>query len=298
MFNTEICLSTFICILIFVLLLIIISVQLIFVWKRRDRAYYFKFLFLIISGLLYNLIEGLLPDKNFEINIISQNIFAWIIGLAIAVHYFIYIKNEYDLIFFKRFSFSGIGMFAALTLLFLFILPYTITGSLKTSRTYFLSFILSLLMLAIIIVVKQQFEKIKAQNKTLFKIHDFIGILSFFGLLSLPITILLFGDNQFVEQTYFSFGFFIISTDYFLYPYRKEEIKKTIPFEKLSVRETEVLKLLLEDPNLKYSEISQMLNISEKTLSTHLSNIYKKIEIKNKKEIHEISKIYKSTIIE
>ncbi|WP_449399354.1 helix-turn-helix transcriptional regulator [Chryseobacterium wanjuense] len=75
-------------------------------------------------------------------------------------------------------------------------------------------------------------------------------------------------------------------------------MKKTIPFEKLSTRETEVLKLLLEDPNLKYSEISQMLNISEKTLSTHLSNIYRKIEIKNKKEIHEISKIYKNTIIE
>ena len=298
MFNTEIYLSTFIYILIFVLLIIISSIQLIFVWKRRDKDYYFRFLYLIISGLLYNLIEGLLPDKDFEINIISQNIFAWIIGLAVAVHYFIYIKNEYELVFFKRFTLSGIGMFAALALLFLFILPYTITGSLKTSRTYFLIFILSLLIIAIIIVVKQQLQKIKTRKKILFKIHDFTGIVSFFGLLSLPITILLYGDNQFIEQTLFSFGFFIISTDYFLYPYRKEEIKKTIPFEKLSTRETEVLKLLLENPNLKYSEISHMLNISEKTLSSHLSNIYKKIEIKNKKEIHIISKIYKNTVTE
>ncbi|MGC5745469.1 LuxR C-terminal-related transcriptional regulator [Chryseobacterium sp. NFX27] len=296
MFNTEICISTFICILIFILLVIIVSVQLILVWKRRDRNYYLKFLFLIVSGLIYNVIEGILPDKDFRINIISQNIFAWLIGLGVAVHYFIYIKSEYDLIFFKRVSLSGIGMFATLALIFLFILPYTITGSLKTSRTYFLSFILAISMVAIIIIIKQQTKKARAQNKIIFKIHDFMGILSFLGLITLPFTILLFGDNQFIEQTFFSIGFFIIAVDYFLYSFRKKEIKKIIPFEKLSIRETEILKLLLEDPNLKYSEISKMLNISEKTLSTHLSNIYKKIEIKSKKEIHELSKIYKNTI--
>nr|WP_276590706.1 MULTISPECIES: helix-turn-helix transcriptional regulator [unclassified Chryseobacterium] len=74
-------------------------------------------------------------------------------------------------------------------------------------------------------------------------------------------------------------------------------MKKHIPFEKLSARETEILKLLLENPNLKYAEISGMLNISEKTLSTHLSNIYKKVEIKSKKEIKELSKVYRDSIM-
>jgi DNA-binding CsgD family transcriptional regulator len=296
MFNTEICFSTFIYIIIFVLLIIIASVQLISVWKRRDRDYYLRVTELLVSGLVYNCVEGLLPDKEIGINIISQNIFAWVIGVGVAFHYLIYIKNEYDLFFFKRFTLSTFGMFALLTLILLFILPYTITGSLKTSRTYFLSFFLALLILAIIIVIKQQFKKIKTRKSILFKFHDCCGILSFIGLISLPVTILLFGDNQFIEQTFFSLGFFIISADYFIYPYRKKEIKQNIPFEKLSVRETEILKLLLENPNLKYAEISHTLNISEKTLSSHLSNIYKKIDIKSKKEIQEMSKTYRNAL--
>lgn len=297
MFNTEILLSTFINVLIFTVLLIIVSVQLFFVWKRRDRNFYLKFLGLVISGIVYNIVEGLLPDERFNVNIISQNICAWIVGLGVALHYFIYIKNEYDLVFFKKFSLSSIGMFACITLILLFILPYTITGSLETSRVFFLSFFLALFILSVIIVIKQQVNKFKNRKTKVFRFHDITGILAFFGLISLPVTILIFGDNQFIEQTSFSIGFFVVAVDFFLYGLRKKEMKKHIPFEKLSVRETEILKLLLENPNLKYAEISGMLNISEKTLSTHLSNIYKKVEIKSKKEIKEMSKVYRDSIM-
>ncbi|MDH6252673.1 DNA-binding CsgD family transcriptional regulator [Chryseobacterium sp. H1D6B] len=297
MFNTEINFSTFLYILIFVLLIIVVSVQLLLVWKRRDRKFYLKFLGLIYSGLLYNFVEGLLPDKSLGVNIMSQNIFAWIVGVGVAFHYFTFIKKEHGLNFIKEFSLSIIAIFALLTLLILFILPYTITGSLSYSRIYFLTFILALLSLAIILVAKQQIKKMKKHKNIIFKIHDIVGILSFLGLISLPLTILIFGDNQFIEQTFFSLGFFMISVNYFLYPLRKKEIKKSIPFEKLSVRETEILMMLLGNPNLKYSELSKTLNISEKTLSTHLSNIYKKIEIKSKKEIQEMSKMYKDSLI-
>jgi len=89
MFNTEIYLSTFINILIFIVLLIIVSVQLFFVWKKRDRNLHLRFLGLVISGIVYNVVEGLLPDARFSVNIISQNICAWVVGLAVAIHYFI-----------------------------------------------------------------------------------------------------------------------------------------------------------------------------------------------------------------
>jgi len=188
-------------------------------------------------------------------------------------------------------------MFACITLIILFILPYTITESLEISRVFFLSFFLALFVLAAFTVIKQQINKYRNRQTKVFKFHDISGILAFFGLISLPVTILLFGDNQFIEQTSFSIGFFVVSVDFFLYGLRKKEMKKHIPFEKLSVRETEILKLLLENPNLKYAEISSMLNISEKTLSAHLSNIYKKAEIKSKKEIKELSKVYRDSII-
>lgn len=297
MFNTEMNFSTFLYILIFVLLIIIVAIQLTLYWKRRDRKFYLKFIGLIGSGLIYNFVEGLLPDKSLGVNIMSQNIFAWIVGVGIAFHYFTFIKKEYNLKFIKEFSVSTIAIFTLLTLIILFILPYTVTGSLSYSRICFLTFILSFLSLASILVAKQQIKKMKKQKNIIFKIHDTIGLLSFLALISLPLTILIFGDNQFIEQTFFSLGFFIVTVDYFLYPFRKKEIKKSIPFEKLSVRETEILMMLLDNPNFKYSELSKILNISEKTLSTHLSNIYKKIEIRNKKEIQEMSKMYKETLI-
>ena len=107
----------------------------------------------------------------------------------------------------------------------------------------------------------------------------------------------IFGDNQVIEQSSFSFGFFILAIDFFLYDLRKKELKKNIPFADLSARENEILKILLDNPDLKYAQISEQLNISEKTLSAHLNKIYKKIGIKSKKEINELSKSIRESIM-
>lgn len=42
--------------------------------------------------------------------------------------------------------------------------------------------------------------------------------------------------------------------------------------------------------------LCQALNISEGTLSAHLSNIYKKLGIKNKKGMKEMSKSYRDAL--
>lgn len=296
MFNTEIYPSTFVYILIFIILIAIASVQLWYGRKKKDRGYYIKYLILMVSGLIYNTVEGLLPDPNFNINIMAQNILAWTTGVIIAFHYLGFLKNEYGLVFLKKISFEFIGISILFMLIILFILPYIITQSLETSRHIFLSFSLAFLLLCLFIVFKQQFKKFEEHTNILFKIHDVNGFLGFLGLVSLPVSILLFGDNQVIEQTCFSFGFFIVSFDFFLYPKRKEEIKKNISFDKLSAREAEILKMLLNAPNLKYSEISSQLNISEKALSSHLSSIYKKTGLKSKKEIEELSKSFRDIL--
>lgn len=289
MFNTEIYLSTFIYIILFLLFITICVLQLgLAVKKRKDRAYYLKYLILMSSGLVYNVVEGLLPDKNFGINTMAQNILAWTVGVAVAYYYIMYLKNEYNLTFFKKISFERIGIFVLLTLIILFILPYTITQSLETSRQFFPGFFLALLSLALFGVFRQQYKKFKKNDHVLFRVHDINGFLSFLGLVSLPATILVFGDNQLIEQTCFSFGFLVCSIDFFLYPKRKK-IKQERLFNELSSRESEILTLLLDNPSLKYSEISNRLNISEKALSSHLSNIYKKTGIRNKKEIEKLS---------
>lgn len=297
MFNTQIAFSTFIYILILLGLFIIVAIQITFVWKKRDRNYYLNFGALIFSGIIYNLVEGLLPDPNLGVDILSQNILAFTVGLIVAFHYLFYLKKIYCLKFYEKISFSSIGMAACIALIVLFILPYTVTKSLEISRVFFLGFFLIVLLLMIITVIKDQTIKIKEDNSNILKFHSLAGILGFLALLSLPFNILIFGDNQVIEQSSFTFGFFILAIDFFLYDLRKKELKKNIPFEALSARENEILNILLDNPDLKYAQISEQLNISEKTLSTHLNKIYKKIGIKSKKEISEISKSIRGSIM-
>lgn len=297
MLNTQIEISTVIYILIFLGLLIIACIQLTYVWKKRDRNYYLNFCGLLLSGIVYNLVEGLLPDKNFGIDILAQNIIAFTVGLIVAFHYLFYLKKIYCLKFYEKISFSSIGMAACIALIILFILPYTVTKSLEISRVFFLGFFLVVLLLMIIVVIKDQSVKIKEEKSMVLKIHYLIGIIGFLGLLSLPFNILIFGDNQVIEQSSFSLGFFFLTIDFFLYGLRKKQLKKNIPFAILSARENEILKILLDNPELKYAQISEQLNISEKTLSTHLNKIYKKIGIKSKKEINEMSKSLRESIM-
>lgn len=297
MFNTQIEPSTFIYTLILIGLFIVACIQVTVVWKKRDRNYYLNFCALLLSGIVYNLVEGLLPDPNFSVDILSQNILAFTVGLIVAFHYLFYLKKIYCLKFYEKISFSSIGMAACIALIVLFILPYTVTKSLEISRVFFLDFFLIVLLLMIIVVIKDQTVKIKEQKSKVMKFHNLTGIFGFLALLSLPFNILIFGDNQVIEQTSFSLGFFFLSIDFFLYGLRKKEMKKDIPFEVLSTRENEILKILLENPQLKYAQISEQLNISEKTLSTHLNKIYKKIGIKSKKEINELSKSMRESIM-
>lgn len=298
MFNTEIFPSTFIYIIIFTVLLLVGAINLIQKWNKTDRNYYLKYTALWLSGLIYNLVEGLLPDKNFPIAILPQNIIAWTIGIVVAYHYLVFLKTEYHVEFHKKnIPLNTIGMVALLLFVLLFILPYTITKSIEQSRVFFVAFFLIALFIANLFFVRQLYKRVKKEQNIFLKIHSFNGILGFIGLFSLPFTIMAFGDNQLIEQTAFSFGFFAVSIDYFFYYKRKEEFKKTVSFENLTNREGEILKIMLENPELKYSQLSDILNISEKTLSTHLSNIYKKTDLNSKKDIEELSEGFRRSVV-
>jgi len=298
MFNTEIYPSTFIYIVIFTILLFVGICNLFQKWKKRDRNFYSKYTALWMSGLTYNLVEGLLPDKNLPIGIMPQNIIAWTVGILVAYHFLVFLKNEYNVEFQKKdIPLTTVGMIALLLFVLLFILPYTITKSIEQSRVFFVSFFLIAIFVANLFFINQLYRRMKDEKNRYLKVHSINGIIGFIGLFSLPFTILLFGDNQLIEQSFFSLGIFAVSIDYFLYHKRKEEFKKVISFENLTNREGEILRVMLENPELKYSQISDMLNISEKTLSTHLSNIYKKTELNSKKDIEELSDCFRKSVV-
>jgi len=101
-----------------------------------------------------------------------------------------------------------------------------------------------------------------------------------FSIISVPLIMLVLGDSQSIEQTFFTIGYFFICIEYFLY----QNIHQVYSYD-LTDREAEILNLIINNRNIKYLEIGQLLNISEKTVSAHLSNIYKKVGVKSKKEL-------------
>lgn len=66
---------------------------------------------------------------------------------------------------------------------------------------------------------------------------------------------------------------------------KKDEVRKEIFFleKKLSIRELEIVKQI--NSGLSNKEISSELNISEKTVKTHITNILRKLKMKDRLEI-------------
>lgn len=62
------------------------------------------------------------------------------------------------------------------------------------------------------------------------------------------------------------------------------------PFEKLSPREFEIVRLLIKGRSL--AEICQLLNLQPSTVGTHKARIFEKLKCDNVIDLHELAKVY------
>lgn len=282
MFNTEIYFSTFI----YILVLLILIIQVLFnTITRENISYKIRLLLLLLFGLIYNIIEGLLPDRHFPIDLLTQNIIAWSVGIIVAFYTFFYIKIEFNINIIRPLTITSLSYIISISFIFLFIVPYNYTKSLDTARKLFLEIPLLTLILSIFSTCYKQYKEFENYNNLYLKIHTACGIGGLLGVTSLPITILLFGDNQLIEQTFFSLGIFIMYIDYLFLNQRNKVYENKINLGNLTKREKDVLDLILNNPDKKHLELSKKIFISEKTFSSHMSNIYKKLDVKGKKEL-------------
>ena len=102
MLNTQIEISTSVYIFIFLFIIFFVTIQLVQVWNTLERKSYLDFLGLLYSGLIYNIIEGVLPDTKLGIPLFSQNIIAYFVGILVAAYYYSYLKQKYDVVFFQK----------------------------------------------------------------------------------------------------------------------------------------------------------------------------------------------------
>lgn len=279
MFGTEIhfCTFIYICIAFINLFPVLLNIT-----KRKYKKYHIKFFILSVCILLNNLSSGLLPDNNLKINILSQNILAYVIGLSTTIYYFYYIYTEYDIKVIEFINFYFILIVSSLSLILLFILPYTITNNLVLSRKIFLIIPLIIITIIFFNTSHQELKKWKVtyDKKSRFRIIS--GIIGLFSIYSLPIVMFILGDNQDVEQSLYTFGFLFLMISYYLYD---KDLSSNGEILNLTPREKEIFTIVVENPDIKYVYLSEQLHISEKTFSAHMSNIYKKLNIRGKKEL-------------
>lgn len=302
MFGTQIHWITFIILLVQVIILPFLYINYLY---NTKNIYGKRFLKLTLSIILYNFFSGLFPDPNINLSLIIQNLIAYAVGIIYVLYFVYYLYNEFHIIPFKYFSVRSIFIYLIILFIFLFSLPLFLGKGVGFSRR---SFIIIPLILAIVFTVKTSLKLIylyKKQSKSSQQKHFKLRIISanigVFSLLTLPI-ILFFGDYQFIEQPIVNFGYFIMLNAFIknqiyiqqnnykllgdLQKFKLNSLNENI-FESydLTTKEKEIASFIVE--GYKYKEIANLIFITEKTVSKHASNIFKKVSVKNRSDFEK-----------
>lgn len=282
-FGTEIHIVTFI-FLVFQGIILIPTFIAYFI--KRSDGYLLRFAILNLLFFLYNLISGLVPDENIPVNRLSQDILAYSVGITCAIFYLYYVYAEHNIKPVKFLSIRTIFIALVIDFVFLFIIPYTMTNNLVLSRSIFLVIPLLIGLGAIINVFLRLFSDFKKNKNKYYKFRILSGIIAVLSIFSLPLTIVLFGDNQPIEHFCFNVGFIFLSISYvfkmrYLSNIDKSHINQS-NFDKLTTRQKEIAYLIKKHPNKTFEELAEILFLNPKTVSSHASRIYVTLQLKSK----------------
>ncbi|WP_166627798.1 winged helix-turn-helix transcriptional regulator [Tenacibaculum caenipelagi] len=105
------------------------------------------------------------------------------------------------------------------------------------------------------------------------------------SLLSFPVILIIFEDNQPAERIAYNIGYLSFSFFFFFRLNYKNSDNKTLEYylnTDLTKRQQQILLVIYENPNIPYTELAKKLNISTSTFTTHTANIYKALRLEDK----------------
>jgi DNA-binding CsgD family transcriptional regulator len=280
--------------------LIMLCFQIFYFLQRTSDQKRLLYLILLVLLILYNVCSGFLPDKDFVIPIAIQNVVAYLVAFSMSMYFVYYFYKAFELKHLRFFATYGSIFFLLLPFLFLFVLPYYLTGNLELSRrlTVVIPFLYGLVFLAattraFVIKFKERAYTEKAKYQLV--IAAYLALLCW---LTLPV-IVFFGDFQALEHSITNAGFLILTIVYVkssihesrreytrllvVEQTRQQLIEQNCLVYNLSSREIEIVRLLVRGQ--PYKIIGAALKISEKTVGKHVSNIFAKVGVTNKVEL-------------
>ena len=297
MFGTNLHLIT---VLYLILELTILIIQISVCLSRPKDIRRVRFFLLISFFIIFNLSNGLFPNLNYDLSLLSQLIISYVSGIALATYYFYYLSKELKIESSKYYN----PKFLLLSLLVAFFIGFTstylITGDIPFSKEVV---IIPPIIIGLYFSIRTLIFIYKSQEtpSSHYKILTLSGYIGVIFMASMPIVVF-FGDVQSIKVGFINISFLLSAFAFYknqLYQSRLEyktlldlgfysqegnRITLIDPIAEygLTPKESEVFQFILE--NLSYSEIAENIHIVEKTVSKHASNIFKKTKCGCKKE--------------
>jgi DNA-binding CsgD family transcriptional regulator len=274
--------------------------QVIYYLERTSDHKRLLYLILLVAVILYNITSGLFPDENIPIPVSLQNVIAYLFAFSTSMYFVYYYYKAFDLKLLRFFATFGSLIFLFVPFLFLFVVPYYITGNLALSRKltvvipflYGISFIIATTRA---FIFKFRVKEYSDKTKYELVIAAYVALLCW---VALPV-IVFFGDFQVLEHSITNSGFMIMTVVYIrssIHQSRKEYLMLLKSGESagrlievncdkynLTSREIEIVNEIIKGHS--YKIIAYNLNISEKTVAKHVSNIFSKVSVTNKVEL-------------
>lgn len=253
--------------------------------KNKSNNTSYRYLILAILFLLYNLLNGLLPNTFLPGPLFVQYIITYSISIIMCIFLVWYLYKEFNIITPNRFfKIKNLIWVLSLTFVFLFILPFYFTNSLNSARSLFLVFPTFLSVTFLIYFFMTIKKEVKRQRY--FKIQTYLGLTSILSIILLPL-LTYFGDFQPITQPLVTMAFFLVTTmeiNSYLYRLKSTNIlKRNIGKEyNFTNRENEIAIQILKRKS--YKEISNNMFIAYGTVRKHASNLFVKSNVSSKEE--------------
>lgn len=293
-FGTEMHLITFIFV---VLELCILCFQLAFFLIRPKDEQRQWYVILLVLLLVYNITGGLFPDPNISIPIYIQNIIAYGTGFIMASYFPFYFYKAFHFSALRFHAIYGVFLFLLLPYLIFFVIDYSIEKDLNNSIKYgiIIPFIYS------IVLLERIYKSMRIKQKQNSNQQDyFYEIAVYFAVVPwAALTVFSYYQvDQSIEVLFTNSGFIIVSMLFnrqavfkSRQEYKESQELKSNEYDSTLVeyhmdkyqftkREKEIVRLVLE--GYARMEISKKLFISQRTVSTHLTNVYEKAGVSNK----------------
>lgn len=280
MYNTNLHIVTLIYIITETFIILFSTVIII----KEYKKFTLRFLILSLLCISYNFSNGLIPNSDFMVDIRSQYYFTFAIGVITASYLFYYIHTNHGLkIFNREFVFKIITGFVVWYMIS-FVSLYSFTNNLMLCRYVFFFYPIAISFYWFY-KFKRWFNKINENNLTEYKkLMIYTGVVGMLFLFVFPAILIASEENQWLERTVFNMAYF--SVTFFF-------IKKTISERDLitrindnnyilTKREMEVVLKIYENKSKTYKELSEDMNISLSTFTTHTTKIYKAFNLNNK----------------